>query len=514
MNATSTMRRGAGRPTTEQAEARHGELLDAALDLFLEHGFELTTIEMIAARISMTKRTVYARYADKASLFRGAVQRAIERQIVPQHVLEGFDQGDLTETLASIARLRIGQVMTPNGLRLQRIINTESYRFPEIFTANFEQSAKPVIDFVAGLLDRAIAAGTDRSHRLRTCRLRLHEHGDQRPGARDRERPPANGGGNGQEDLFHRSPAARWPQAAPRRHGEDALIIGANQPVAVVTGASSGIGKSTASKLAALGWQVIGVGRDPQRCAAAEAEIAAAARDGGGFIMLRGDFTLMAEVNRVADEVAGRAPRLDVLINNAGGVRDRQVITAEGTEATFAANHLAPFLLTRELMPLLKASAASQPPGTTRVIAVSSSAHRVVDGLAVGRPAEPPRAPAHPRLLPGEARHDSLHPRTGAAGRHRTESPPRRCIPAWSPATSPRTGIRRCRHTWPRPTRSHPTSRPRRWPGLPPSQKAAATAGATSTGRRRKRPHAAAQDHAAAARLWAESEALLAKLGF
>jgi AcrR family transcriptional regulator len=158
MNATSTMRRGAGRPTSEQAEARHGELLDAALDLFLEHGFELTTIEMIAARINMTKRTVYARYPDKASLFQGAVQRAIERQIVPPDVLEGFDQGDLTETLASIARLRIGQVMTPNGLRLQRIINTESYRFPEIFTANLEQSARPVIDFVAGLLDRAIAA--------------------------------------------------------------------------------------------------------------------------------------------------------------------------------------------------------------------------------------------------------------------------------------------------------------------------------------------------------------------
>jgi AcrR family transcriptional regulator len=159
MDATSTMRRGAGRPTAEQAEARQEELLDAALEEFLAHGFELTTIEMIAARISMTKRTVYARYADKASLFRGAVQRAIERQIVPQHVLEGFDKGDLTETLASIARLRIGQVMTPNGLRLQRIINTESYRFPEIFTANFEQSARPVIDFVAGLLDRAIAAG-------------------------------------------------------------------------------------------------------------------------------------------------------------------------------------------------------------------------------------------------------------------------------------------------------------------------------------------------------------------
>jgi NAD(P)-dependent dehydrogenase (short-subunit alcohol dehydrogenase family) len=156
--------------------------------------------------------------------------------------------------------------------------------------------------------------------------------------------------------------------------------IDVNRRVALVTGASSGIGKSTAIKLVALGWQVIGVGRDPQRSAAAEAEITVAARD-GGFTMVRADFTLMSEVKRVADEVCSRTGRLDVLINNAGGVRDRQVITADGTEATFAANHLAPFLLTRELMPLLKASAASQPPGTTRVIAVSSSAHRAIEGL-------------------------------------------------------------------------------------------------------------------------------------
>jgi len=158
-HAASTRHRGAGRPTREQAEARHEELLDAALEEFLEHGFELTTIEMVATRVSMTRRTVYARYADKAALFRAAVQRAIERQIVPPDVLAGFDKGDLAETLESVARLRIGQVMTPNGLRLQRIINTESYRFPEIFTANFEQSAKPVLDFVAGVLDRAAAAG-------------------------------------------------------------------------------------------------------------------------------------------------------------------------------------------------------------------------------------------------------------------------------------------------------------------------------------------------------------------
>lgn len=153
-------RRGAGRPTRGQAEARHEELLDTALDLFLEYGYQLATIETIASRLGMTKRTIYARYPDKASLFLTAVHRAIERQVVPPEVLASYDNGDLAETLEAVARLRINQVMTENGLRLQRVIGAESYRFPEIFVANYKLSAAPVIDFVAGVLDRAAAAGT------------------------------------------------------------------------------------------------------------------------------------------------------------------------------------------------------------------------------------------------------------------------------------------------------------------------------------------------------------------
>ncbi|MGD6749614.1 TetR/AcrR family transcriptional regulator [Streptomyces sp. BH105] len=149
----------AGRPTRAQAEARHQELLDAALDLFLEHGFEVATIEMIAARVSMTKRTIYARHPDKAALFGAAIQRAIERQIVPQHVLESLDRGELGATLETIARLRIEQIAAPHGLRLQHLINAESHRFPEIFTAYVEQSTRPLIDHVAAVLQRAVDAG-------------------------------------------------------------------------------------------------------------------------------------------------------------------------------------------------------------------------------------------------------------------------------------------------------------------------------------------------------------------
>ena len=145
--------------------------------------------------------------------------------------------------------------------------------------------------------------------------------------------------------------------------------------VAVITGASSGIGKETAKALAAAGWQVIGQGRDAARCASAEAEISAAAKAGGSFAMLRANLSLMAEVRRLADEIKALAPRIDLLFNNAGGVRDTRYITPEGTEETFSANHLAPFLLTRELLPLLRASAASGKAGDVRVLATASSAY-------------------------------------------------------------------------------------------------------------------------------------------
>ncbi|NUU21961.1 MAG: TetR/AcrR family transcriptional regulator [Streptomycetaceae bacterium] len=152
-------RRKAGRPTREEAEARDAELLDVALELFLEHGYNLVTVEMVATHVSMTRRTIYARYPHKTALFSAAVQRAIERQTLPREALAELDDGDLAATLEAVARLRLTRLMTPHGLRLQRIINTESYRFPEIFTANTEQSTSVVIDFVADLFDRAIAAG-------------------------------------------------------------------------------------------------------------------------------------------------------------------------------------------------------------------------------------------------------------------------------------------------------------------------------------------------------------------
>lgn len=152
-------RPGAGRPTREQAELRRLELLDRALELFLEHGYELTTIDAIAAAVGMTKRTVYARYEDKAALFRAAVQRAVDRWTVPDAALREVETADLEQTLAAVAQIRLFNAMSPAGVRLQRIVNAESYRFPEIFNLAYVQGTRPTIDFLVELFERRTAAG-------------------------------------------------------------------------------------------------------------------------------------------------------------------------------------------------------------------------------------------------------------------------------------------------------------------------------------------------------------------
>ena len=149
----------AGRPTRAQAEARHAELLESALDHFLEKGFELATVEAIAGSVKMTKRTVYARYPDKVALFRAAVARAIAMVAVNPQQMQAAIAPDLEQTLVNIARLRVDPVSTPAGIKLQRIINTESYRFPDIFTMSFEQGAMPVIRFLGDILAAETVAG-------------------------------------------------------------------------------------------------------------------------------------------------------------------------------------------------------------------------------------------------------------------------------------------------------------------------------------------------------------------
>ena len=136
----------------------------------------------------------------------------------------------------------------------------------------------------------------------------------------------------------------------------------------LITGATRGVGYETALGLAHMGARVIMVGRE-----AARTEVQAAAirqATGNSQVEFRvADLSLMADVRRLAKEVLAIAPRLDVLINNAGAVFTRRQVTAEGIEKTFALNHLNYFLLTNLLLDRLKAS------GPARIVSTASAAH-------------------------------------------------------------------------------------------------------------------------------------------
>ncbi|HTK10097.1 MAG TPA: SDR family oxidoreductase [Ktedonobacteraceae bacterium] len=137
----------------------------------------------------------------------------------------------------------------------------------------------------------------------------------------------------------------------------------------IVTGGTKGIGYETASGLAARGATVIIVGRDAQRGAAAVNRIQQ--HTGNAAIsFLQADLSSLAEVRRLAEQITSQYSHIHVLVNNAGGVNARRIVTAEGLEATFVTNHLAPFLLTDLLLPILKASTPA------RIVNVNSIQHR------------------------------------------------------------------------------------------------------------------------------------------
>jgi len=143
--------------------------------------------------------------------------------------------------------------------------------------------------------------------------------------------------------------------------------------VCLVTGATSGIGRETARGLAHSGARVLLVARDRGRGAELAAEIQSAGAPGSVELLIA-DLACLGDVRSLAGQIRQGHDRLDVLIHNAGAVNSTRRVTAEGIEATLAVNHLAAFLLTDLLAPLLQATPSS------RVVTVSSYMHtRVKD---------------------------------------------------------------------------------------------------------------------------------------
>jgi NAD(P)-dependent dehydrogenase (short-subunit alcohol dehydrogenase family) len=146
-------------------------------------------------------------------------------------------------------------------------------------------------------------------------------------------------------------------------------VSAAPERVAIVTGASAGIGLYTALGLARQGMRVVMVGRDPARTERARRLVTE--RSGSGRVETAlADFASFAAVRRLAETLLSGHERIDVLVNNAGLISPRFQLSQDGYELTVAVNHLAPFLLTNLLLDRLHASAPA------RVVTVASQAHR------------------------------------------------------------------------------------------------------------------------------------------
>jgi len=139
----------------------------------------------------------------------------------------------------------------------------------------------------------------------------------------------------------------------------------------LITGATDGIGKQSAIKLARMGARILIHGRNPEKAELVRLEIIQASNNPLVETVIA-DLQSLKQVRNLASEVKKHTDHLDVLINNAGVYMNKRSLSEDGYEMTFAVNHLAPFLLTNLLLDLLKKSSPS------RVITVSSVGHRMV----------------------------------------------------------------------------------------------------------------------------------------
>jgi TetR/AcrR family transcriptional regulator, mexJK operon transcriptional repressor len=125
----TTARRG--RPTRAEAAQLDQKLRDAAVATFLEQGYDRATMEMIADAAGITKRTLYARYADKRAVFLDVIPRALSRSVERDPDPAIGDDDDIEAALLAIGRGALKRALDPDTVRLHRIAMNESPRFPE-----------------------------------------------------------------------------------------------------------------------------------------------------------------------------------------------------------------------------------------------------------------------------------------------------------------------------------------------------------------------------------------------
>jgi TetR/AcrR family transcriptional repressor of mexJK operon len=145
--------RAGGRPSKAEAEQLAHRIEDAAAELFFSQGYGATTIEAVAKRARVSKRTFYDRFEDKAALFSAVVHGTINRMRPPADVplLRGKN---LTSILTGLADLIMRAALSPQAIAMHRLIVAESSRFPDLAAVvNNQGASEEAIRLIAGLLE-------------------------------------------------------------------------------------------------------------------------------------------------------------------------------------------------------------------------------------------------------------------------------------------------------------------------------------------------------------------------
>jgi len=144
-------RRG-GRPSPERAAQIRDQILDAATALFFAHGYGATSIEAMARRARISKRTFYSRFRDKAEVF-GAVVTRLVAGLRPANEAQLFRPGPLEDILRRLALVILQAVLSPDALALHRLVVGEATRFPELAAVlDASGSRREAITRIAALL--------------------------------------------------------------------------------------------------------------------------------------------------------------------------------------------------------------------------------------------------------------------------------------------------------------------------------------------------------------------------
>jgi AcrR family transcriptional regulator len=142
-----------GRPRTEDLEKLNQNILDAAGRLFLDHGFDGTSMDAIADKARISKRTLYSRHTDKAALFNAVLCDLLDRLLAPIERIE-YEPGDLAAALTAIGRDMISSVVRPDFLAVYRVVAFEAQRRPEFGRWINEARRRPALQTIANLLQK------------------------------------------------------------------------------------------------------------------------------------------------------------------------------------------------------------------------------------------------------------------------------------------------------------------------------------------------------------------------